>query len=415
VKTSDPLRSVGGGLGVTVPAPRSAWRAAFEGDPHAQAFHSPEWVDGVCATGGYENATRLYETPDGRLLVMPMVRRTVVRGAPAYQGSLPPNWGIGGLLSDSPIRPEDIAAVCSDLRRQRGVLRTLIQPAARTGPSWAAAALPGVKPVPRLAHVLDLTGGFDAVWKGFTQTGRRAVRKAERCGLGVQCDTTGALLPQFFELHDQNVKRWAKQQHEPLWLSRLRDRNRDTLPKLEAMAAAVPTSFRLYLASRSGAVIAGIIVWGGTGARCTHSAMIREIAGPARANYLLHRIAIEDACRAGSTHFDFGESGASQELAFFKTRFGARPHPYRQYVVERLPITEVDRSLRTAVKKVLRFREPGPVRESVATDPASSAPGGEGEVPREATSALRAGTTHEPSRPASSSPPQADVRPAPTD
>lgn len=412
MKTSHRLRSVGSGLGVTVPAPRSVWRAAFEGDPHAQAFHSPEWVDGVCATGRYENATRLYETSDGRLLVMPMVRRSLFGGAIAYQGSLPPNWGIGGLLSDSPIRPEDVSAVCSDLRRQRGVLRTLIQPAARTGPLWAAAALPGVKSVPRLAHVLDLTGGFDAVWKGFAQSGRRAVRKAERCGLDVQCDTSGALLPQFFELHEQNVRRWAKQQHEPLWLSRLRDRGRDTLPKLQAMAAAVPSSFRLYLASQGGTVIAAIIVWRGAGTRYTHGAMIRELAGPTRANYLLHRMAIEDACQAGSTHLDFGESGASEELAFFKTRFGARPHPYRQYVVESLPVTELDRSLRTAVKKVLRFREPGPVPESAVTDPASSTPD---EAPREAASAVRAGTTHEPSPPASSSPPQAHGRRSPTD
>jgi len=82
----------------------------------------------------------------------------------------------------------------------------------------------------------------------------------------------------------------------------------------------------------------------------------------------------EDACLAGCTHFDFGESGASKELAHFKTRFGARPYPYRQYIIERLPLTELDRSLRGVVKRVIRFQEPGPV----APAPGESAPANDG-------------------------------------
>jgi hypothetical protein len=353
---------------VSVPAPRAEWRDIVLADPNAQAFHFPEWVDGVCSAGPYEDVTRLYETADGRLLVMPMVRRSYLGGALAQQASLPPTWGIGGVLSKQPIQPEDIAAVYADLRQLRGVQRTLIQPSARSGPLWAAASMPGVKTVPRLAHVLDLSGGFDTVWnERFTKVARKGVRHAERSGLTIERDTTGALLPQFYALRQESVKRWARQMHEPLLMSRWRARGRDSLSKFQAMAAAMPTQFNLYLATHEGVAVAGLIVYHGPGARATSSAMIKELAAPVRANDLLHRIAIEDACTAGSTHFDFGESGASKELATFKTRYGARPHPYHQYVVERLPITEVDRALRTAVKRVIRFQEPGPVREDPST------------------------------------------------
>ena len=271
-----------------------------------------------------ENVTRLYETDDGRTLVLPMVRRRRLHGVVHQQGSLPPDWGIGGVLSRSPIRPEDISAVYAALRRERGILRTVIQPSARTGPLWAAASMPGVKSVPRLAHVLDLAGGFDTVWsERFTSGARKKVRQAERAGVTVEVDTTGALLAEFYHLREESVKRWAQQMHEPLLLSRWRARRRETLAKLQAMAAAVPSRFHLYLARHAGCTVAGLIVYHGTGARSTHSSMIKELAAPVQANYLLRRTAIEDACSAGSTHFDFGESGASKELAHFKTRFGA--------------------------------------------------------------------------------------------
>ena len=48
----------GSGYEVTSPAPRPEWTKAFLADPHAQAFHSPEWVDGVCAAGGFTDAPR---------------------------------------------------------------------------------------------------------------------------------------------------------------------------------------------------------------------------------------------------------------------------------------------------------------------------------------------------------------------
>jgi hypothetical protein len=85
--------------------------------------------------------------------------------------------------------------------------------------------------------------------------------------------------------------------------------------------------------------------------------MNKELAGPTRANYLLHRLAIEEACDADCFYYDMGESGASDSLARFKTRFGARPQPYAEYHLERLPITAVDRHARGLVKRVIGFRD----------------------------------------------------------
>jgi CelD/BcsL family acetyltransferase involved in cellulose biosynthesis len=362
----------GSGYRVTVPAPRPEWTKAFLADPSAQAFHSPEWVDGVCTAGGFQDATRLYEAPDGRRLVMPMVRRPYLGGAVSVAASLPANWGIGGVLSDEPVRPEDLSAICADLRQQRTVLRTTIRPAARTGPTWAAADLPGVKATPSLCHVLELDGDFAAIWeKKYSKSARRSVRKAEKAGVVVERDTTGARLAEHFRLMEDSLKRWAEQQHEPVLLTKLRARQRQSLEKFQALAAAVPGRFHLYLAVLDGQTIATNLVYQATGTRATSAAMIKELAGPVGAMQLLDHAAIEDACRAGSTHYDFGESGASSGLAMYKTRFGAEPRPYPKLVIERLPFTEADHALRSAVKRVIGFQEPGAVAES-AGEPAAT-------------------------------------------
>ena len=85
--------------------------------------------------------------------------------------------------------------------------------------------------------------------------------------------------------------------------------------------------------------------------------MNKELAGPTRANYLLHRLAIEDACAAGCRCYHMGESGTSKPLAQFKTRFGALPYPYAEYHLETMPLTAVDQALRSAVKRAIRFTD----------------------------------------------------------
>src|SRR2546426_214943 len=81
--------------------------------------------------------------------------------------------------------------------------------------AWAAGAPPQAIAVPKRAHVLDLEGGFESIWsKRFTQATRTRVRKAEREGVAVECDTSGRLVPDFYELMTGAVARWASRQHE---------------------------------------------------------------------------------------------------------------------------------------------------------------------------------------------------------
>jgi hypothetical protein len=338
------------------PAPRDVWREVYESDPHALVYHAPAWVDLLTAFGGYEDASRLYVLEDDRLAVLPMVRRRPFSGL-LREASYPPAWGMGGVIASGGVRSSDVAAVFADLTSRRAV-RTSLRPNPLTGPVWEAAHPPGVVAVPRLAHVLDLEGGFDHVWsKRFTGQARTAVRKAERSDLTVTCDTSGQLLPIFYELFERSLDRWAAAQHEPRALARWRGHRRDPLRKLQLMAQWLGEACRVWVASLDGRPAAAILVIRGPSANYTRGAMDKALAGPTRANYLLHRLAVEDACDAGCRYYHMGETGLSAALAQFKTRFGARPQQYAEYHIEALPLIALDRALRRGVKRVIGFKD----------------------------------------------------------
>ena len=86
--------------------------------------------------------------------------------------------------------------------------------------------------------------------------------------------------------------------------------------------------------------------------------MDKDLAGPTRANYLLQRLAIEDACQGRVPAVPHGrERRERQSLAQFKSRFGAVAQPYAEYRLERLPLTHAEQRLRGLVKRAIGFRD----------------------------------------------------------
>jgi Acetyltransferase (GNAT) domain len=351
------IAAMGERLWITSPAPRDVWAELLADDPHSLVTQSPGWLDARCRLGGYEDASRLYRRQDGRLLVLPMVRRRVSEGALALQSSFGEGWGMGGLIATGGVSRADVDVVTTDLSAAPA-LRTVIRPNPLLAAEWMAAARPSVRAVARLSHVLDLEGGFERIWdERFTQLARRNVRKAEKAGIVVERGSSEKHLAAFEALWNRSLERWASRQHEPLWLSRIRLRGQDPPRKFRLLASTLGDAFGVWLASLDGRPVAGAIVLRGANAHYTRGGMDAEVAGPTRANYLLHAAAIRDACDAGCRHYHMGETGGSRSLAFFKTRFGADAYPHAEYRFERLPFTPLELRLRAAVKRVIGFVE----------------------------------------------------------
>jgi hypothetical protein len=342
---------------VISPAPRAVWQSLLNADARARVDQTPAWLDCICAAGGYEDASRLYEFRDGRRLVLPLARRVHMPAVLTTQASMPFDWGTGGMVTADALSAEDVAAVWSDLAGLP-ILRTTIHPNPLMAEAWRAGQPRRVLSIPRLAHILDLDGGFDQIWsERFSAARRNNVRRAERSGLQVECDTSGRLVPVFYDLLRQSVNRWAFQQHEPRFLAHWRFQRRDPLAKFQAIAKGLGDACRIWVAWKDGRPVATLLVLLGANANAAKSAMDKEVAGPCQANALLHKLAIEDACRAGCHFYYLGESGASTALARFKSGFGARAQPYAEYRLERFPLTPIDDRLRGLVKRAIRFRD----------------------------------------------------------
>jgi hypothetical protein len=352
--TTTEVTAAGERVCVTTPAPRDVWAEILAEDPHSLVTQSPGWLDGRRGPGFYQDASRLYRLRDGRRLVLPLVRRRGLGGGRlALQSSF-----MGGLIASGGVSPADVALVAADLS-SRPALRTVIRPNPLLAVEWSQAAGPSVQAVARLAHVLDLEGGFDRVWSTrFTGSARRNVRKAEKAGIAVERGSSEEHIAAFTQLWDLSLQRWAARQHEPLWLARLRSRLRDPAWKFSLLASILGDVFGVWLASLEGRPVAAAIVLRGANAHYLTGAMDVEAAGPTRANYLLQAAAIRDACDAGCRHYHLGETGSSGSLAFFKTRFGGEAYPYAEYRFERLPFTSLDRRLRAGAKWAIGFRDP---------------------------------------------------------
>jgi hypothetical protein len=314
------------------PVPRDAWEALTLASSDALAFHAPGWIDAICATGAWRDATLFFRTASGGCVVVPMVERARLPARVARRASLPYGWGFGGVVGSAEVAPDEFRAVVAHLAQNRS-RSTTVRPSPLLRDSWAAAVAPGVPTRPRTAHVLDLGGGFERVFEErFKSRARTAIRRAESSGVLVERDMTGRLVPDFYALYEKSLVRWAARRRMPVALARRLGRARDPHQKFTEVAARLGEACRIWVARVEGRPAAALIclVRGGA-ASYWRGCIDDELASQSRASYLLQRAAIEDACAAGCLHYHMGETAESSGLAQFKEAFGAQLHRYDEF------------------------------------------------------------------------------------
>jgi len=338
---------------------RPAWEDLVARDGSIALSKTPEWIDCICSSSRFSDATLLFRGEDGRQLILPRLRKT---GTPSRLGlfeSPPQGWGLGadasGFLSEGgTTSPSQTSALIEEIRRHPG-LRTRVMVGEDDAPVWASTAPSTLYSTARTAQVLDLRGGFSTVWsERFTSKVRSHARKAERRGVVVESDSTGRLVPVFDVLYRESVDRWAQERGHPLSLMRWRAQRREPQSKFATVARRMGERCTVWIAWRGGEPLAGIFVLT-KGPRATYwrGAMNKERARGTGANELLHRCAIEAACAEGRQSYDFGLY-QTEELKRFKATFGAREVPVHVYYFERLPTAAAEAKCHHATKQAVR-------------------------------------------------------------
>lgn len=343
---------------VTSPAPREMWQRLIAEDPEAMPYQSPEWKDAICAGGRFRDISRYYEFEDGSRIVVPLVAANAVGPLPLTAGSYPEGCGMGGAVSCGNASAMHLREVLKDLIALR-LFSIRIRPNPLQEKRWSeAAAGLGLITRPRRAHVIDLKEGFDYVYRRLFSKGTRvSIQKAERHAVVVKSSSNGDLIPILYALLERSVERWAEQQNEPLWLARFRFARRDPIRKLYQIQEALGASCKVWVAWVDGQPVAASLVLMGKNVNDSRGAIDRRALGTSRANDLLQKRSIEDACRSGCRFYHLGESGNSASLSHFKERFGATHYDYAEILIERFPVSRVEEALKAGVKKVIGFRD----------------------------------------------------------
>ena len=342
---------------VISPAPRHVWESVFAADPDATPSQSPRWLDAMCAQSSWRDASRLYVSPSGRHVVMPLVAQGV--GKAVTRCSPRPGWAFGGALAPGGVTAADAALVLQDLEQLGGV-RTYIRPNPLGACAWHAHD-DGWTRIPHCAHVLALEAGRDAVWDGVHPSTRRRIETARTNGVRIETRTCGDLLPEFFDVLSAAQQHWAAAQHEPLWLTRVRSRAHDSKTRWIRVAANFGDEFVVSVAWFGEQPAAAAITLHGTNAHGVRMAMNRAVGSTSGASHLLAWSIVEGAIASGARHLNLGES-ANAGAADFKRFLGAVPLPFDELTRERVPITPMVDSVRGLVKKTIGFRDPDVAR-----------------------------------------------------
>ncbi len=350
---SRPVPHETAGLRIVSPAPRQIWRQALAGDPTALPSQTPEWVDWLCATRGRTDASRLYQFPGGRQLVLPLVARTC-GGLLLSEESMPYGFGYGGALVTGG-RPTagEIRAILGDLADRPAARASLVPNPLNAGP-WEDNAPASAVRLPFLCQFVDLAGGFESVWsERYRSQTRSKLRKALKSGLDIRRYPDPAIVEAFAELNARSVERWAAQRGQPLWAARLVERCRDRVGQLTTASAALGDMCVVrsaHLHGRPVAVVASLHF--GQQAVGWLAAMDRELANRTSGSTLLQSMAIEDACNKGARYFHMGESDPGSGVESSKAALGGTPLRYNALRFERLPLTNLDQRARAVLQRL---------------------------------------------------------------
>jgi CelD/BcsL family acetyltransferase involved in cellulose biosynthesis len=173
-------------------------------------------------------------------------------------------------------------------------------------------------------HVVDLSGGFEAVWRDrFDKSRRRRVRRAEEQGVTVRRAGGRDDVASFVTVYRSRLREWDAGAGHP-------DRLFQSL--LERGGERV----RLYLAIYRGAVVGGHLNFYYKGEVIAWYGMTAANALGTQAGTLLYATCMREACRDGFTTYNLGSSPLRRSLVEYKESLGGTVHRYRMLRRRRL-------------------------------------------------------------------------------
>lgn len=197
-------------------------------------------------------------------------------------------------------------------------------------------------------------GGPEACRQGqLSRNLRQQLDRSVRLGVEVEVDTTGRLIPVFYDIYRAWVERSIARSGRPAALERRLALHHEPYRKFAAVAAMLAEACRVFVGWHQGRpVAASIMLVHGQHAVSWRTFSIYELSAPVDANMLTQVIGIEDVLRSGCRYVDLGQSGVKDSLLPFRSSLGASPRSVVDLRIEPAGLTRL-RAARKRAKSVV--------------------------------------------------------------
>jgi CelD/BcsL family acetyltransferase involved in cellulose biosynthesis len=294
------------------PLKDARWRDLIEQSQGSSLFHSPEWLNALQRTYGYE----------------PIVFTDAAPQQPLRNGLVccrVDSWMTGRRIVSLPFSDhcEPLAESSDDLAALVGSVEALVGSECRYAELRPVNSMVGADHFDVVSefwlHRLDLRSDLETVFARFHRNHTRgAIRRAERRGVACEAGRSAELLEDFYRLHGITRRRHGAPIQPFLWFRQL--------------AACFGNNLTIYVARQQGRAVAAILTlqrnktlvykYGGS------NPLYKSSGGMP----LLFWRAIQDAHARGLDELDLGRSDvANAGLVAFKDHLGARRTPLRYY------------------------------------------------------------------------------------
>jgi len=183
-------------------------------------------------------------------------------------------------------------------------------------------------------QVLNLTCGFDRVYKRWKKGHRAAPRQAQKAGVLVRSASTLQDWKAYYEVYQDSLNRWGD-----------RASSRYSWRMFSELFKRGSPNVVLWLATYQEKVVAGALcLYAKRHVAYWHGASLSEYFRLRAVNLIIYE-AIKDACERGYCYFDFNPSGGHEGVKAFKKHFGTEALPC-PIVISSTQISKVTRMLR---------------------------------------------------------------------
>lgn len=287
------------------------WSTFLADNGQASVFHTPEWLNALRRTYGYDAAAVAVLGEDGKLSGAVVFCRVK-------------SWLTGSRLVSLPF-----SDYCEPLVRTGEEMRVLAvaleEEAREAGANYVEirGALPvetgAVETQEYCRQKLALDAGLEAIFEGFHPSCvRRKIRRAEREGVKCEEGNSRELLGEFYRLLGLTRGRHGLPPQPRRWF--------------ENLVACMGDALRLRIAFRGREAIAGILTLRYKNTMTYKYGCSDERLHALGGMHLLLWSSIQEAVRSGCRVFDFGRSDLDNGgLIAFKDRWGAQREPLRYF------------------------------------------------------------------------------------